>query len=55
MKANKTIDHAPRVAFEGMRWSNAWRQESKSAQTVEPKDRYEGHFLLSPSRNTVQR
>jgi hypothetical protein len=45
MMANETIVHVPRVGFEGKRWSNAWRQESKSAQMVERKDRYVGHFL----------
>src|SRR6266403_3295478 len=54
MMANETIAHVPGVGFDEMRWNNAWRQENMSAQMVEPKNRYVGHFLLWPSRNTVQ-
>ena len=54
MMASETIVHVPHVGFGEMRWNNVRRQANKSAQMVERKDRYVGHFLPWPSRNAVQ-
>ncbi len=54
MTTNETTVHVPHVGFEEMSGSNAQRQENKSVQMVEQKDRHVEHFLPWRSRNIVQ-